>query len=95
MGSTEQATSVRVGDKGQEQEGDDGNERRVRAGSRRPGCLLGHLRYHMREDACYLRTGVKGCSKIRRVLAKPSLILDEMCRLHGKFASYFSSYKWP
>ena len=36
----------------------------------------------------YLRTGVKGCSKIRRVLAKPRLILDEMCRLCGKFASY-------
>ena len=37
---------------------------------------------------------------IRRVLAKPRLILDEMCRLYGKFASYirrvlFSSYKWP
>ena len=31
---------------------------------------------------------------IRRVLAKPRLILDEMCRLYGKFASYFSSYKW-
>ena len=26
--------------------------------------------------------------KIRRVLAKPLLILDEMCRLYGKFASY-------
>ena len=25
---------------------------------------------------------------IRRVLAKPCLILDEMCRLYGKFASY-------
>ena len=25
---------------------------------------------------------------IRRVLAKPPLILDEMCRLYGKFASY-------
>ena len=25
---------------------------------------------------------------MRRVLAKPSLILDEMCRLFGKFASY-------
>ena len=36
----------------------------------------------------YLRTGVKGCSKIRRVLAKPRLILDEMCPLYGKFASY-------
>ena len=39
-------------------------------------------------DASYLRTGFKGCSKIRRVLAKPCLILDEMCRLYGKFASY-------
>ena len=26
--------------------------------------------------------------KIRRVLAKPRLILDEMCRLYGKFTSY-------
>ena len=25
---------------------------------------------------------------IRRVLAKPRLILGEMCRLYGKFASY-------
>ena len=25
---------------------------------------------------------------IRRVLAKPRLILDEICRLYGKFASY-------
>ena len=25
---------------------------------------------------------------IRRVLAKPRLILDEMCRLYGTFASY-------
>ena len=32
---------------------------------------------------------------IRRVLAKPWLILDEMCHLYGKFASYFSSYKGP
>ena len=31
---------------------------------------------------------MQGCSKIRRVLAKPRLILDEMCRLYGKFASY-------
>ena len=37
---------------------------------------------------CLLRTGVKGCSKIRRVLAKSRLILDEMCRLYGKSASY-------
>ena len=29
----------------------------------------------------YLRTGVKGFSKIRRVLAKSPLILDEMCVL--------------
>ena len=27
-------------------------------------------------------------SLIRRVVAKPRLILDEMCRLYGKFASY-------
>ena len=40
------------------------------------------------QDASYLRTGVKGCSKIRRVLAKQRLILDEMCRLYGKFTSY-------
>ena len=39
-------------------------------------------------DASYLRTGFKGCSKIRRVSAKPCLILNEMCRLYGKFASY-------
>ena len=39
-------------------------------------------------DASYLRTGVEGCSKIRRVLAKSRLILDEMCCLYGKFASY-------
>ena len=36
----------------------------------------------------YLRTGVKGCSKVRCVLAKRRLILDEMCLLYGKFASY-------
>ena len=35
-----------------------------------------------------VRTGVEGCSKIRRVLAKSRLILDEMCGLYGKFASY-------
>ena len=28
-------------------------------------------------------------------LAKTRLILDEMCRLYGKFTSYFFSYKWP
>ena len=43
----------------------------------------------------YLRTGVKGCSKIRRVLAKWRLILDEMCRLYGKFASYTWSLSAP
>ena len=40
------------------------------------------------KDASYLRKGVKGCSKISRVLAKSRLILDEMCPLYGKFASY-------
>ena len=40
------------------------------------------------QDKSYLRTSVKGCSKIRLVLAKPRLILDEMCCLYGKFASY-------
>ena len=39
-------------------------------------------------DTSYLRTGVKGCSKIRRVLTKSRLILDEMWRLYGNFASY-------
>ena len=37
-------------------------------------------------DASYLRRGVKGCSKIRRVLAKSRLY--ETCRLYRKFASY-------
>ena len=40
------------------------------------------------QDASYLRTGVTGCYKIRGVLAKTHLILDEMRRLYGKFASY-------
>ena len=31
-------------------------------------------------------------SKIRRDLAKTRLILDEMCRLYGKFTSYFFSF---
>ena len=35
-----------------------------------------------------LRAGVKGCSKMRCVLAKSHLILDEMCHLYRKFASY-------
>ena len=39
------------------------------------------------QEASYLRTGVKGCSKIRLVLAKSRLFLDEMCRLYGKFVS--------
>ena len=39
-------------------------------------------------DTSYLKTGVKGCSKIRRVLAKSRLILDEMCCLYRKFVSY-------
>ena len=43
------------------------------------------------QDASYLRTGVKGHSKIRRVLTKSRLILDEKCRLYGKFASYLRS----
>ena len=29
---------------------------------------------------------------IRRVLAKPRLILDEMCLLYGKFASYLRRF---
>ena len=50
-----------------------------------------------RVERTWIRTGgygrfrgewVKGCSKIRRVLAKPRLVLDEMCRLYEKFASY-------
>ena len=32
---------------------------------------------------------------IRRVLAKPRLILDEMCRLYGKFASYKTRLIFP
>ena len=39
-------------------------------------------------DTSYLKTGVKGYSKIRHVLAKSRLILDEMCCLYRKFASY-------
>ena len=35
---------------------------------------------------CSLGPFIRG--KIRRVLAKPRLILDEVCRLYGKFASY-------
>ena len=52
--------------------------------------------YLRREGQLYevflnLKTGVKDCSKIRRVSAKPRLILDEMSRLYGKFASYLRS----
>ena len=43
------------------------------------------------KDVSYLRTGVKGCSKIRRVLAKLHLILDEMCRLSSRLI-YDASY---
>ena len=32
---------------------------------------------------------------IRRVLAKPRLILDEMCRLYGKFVSYLRRLNFP
>ena len=32
---------------------------------------------------------------IRRVLAKPRLILDEMCRLYGKFVSYLRRLIFP
>ena len=39
-------------------------------------------------DTSYLRTSVKGCSKIRRVLATSRLILDEIFRLYRKFVSY-------
>ena len=46
-----------------------------------------------KKDASYPRTGVKGCSKIRRVLAKPRLIVDEMCRLYGKFAKFASYFE--
>ena len=42
----------------------------------------------IQRDASYLRTSVEGCSKIRRVLAKSRLTLDEMCCLYGKFAYY-------
>ena len=31
---------------------------------------------------------VETFKQLRRVLVKPRLILDEMCRLYGKFASY-------
>ena len=42
--------------------------------------LLAFIRSFSRlsQDASYLRTCVKGCSKMRRVLAKSRLILDEM-----------------
>ena len=32
---------------------------------------------------------------LRRVLAKPRLILDEMCSLYGKFASYLRRLIFP
>ena len=51
------------------------------------------MRSHLMYDAKVIYTKFFS-SKLRRVLSK-NLILDEMCRLYGKFASYFSSYKWP
>ena len=55
-------------------------------------CVISFKSYVGREghlyDTSYLKTGVKGCSKIRRILAKSRLILDEMCCLYRKFASY-------
>ena len=50
----------------------------------------GHLYevFRILGDTSYLRTSVKGCSKIRRVLAKSRLILDEIFRLYRKFVSY-------
>ena len=41
--------------------------------------LLAFIRSFPRlsQDASYLRTGIKGCSEIRLILAKSRLILDE------------------
>ena len=50
----------------------------------------GHL-YEVFLDASYLRTGVKGCSKIRRVLAKSRLSLDEICRFIRKVRVLFKT----
>ena len=52
--------------------------------------LLAFIRSFSRlsQDASYLRTCVKGCSKIRRVLAKSRLILDEMAVAVAVVASY-------
>ena len=49
----------------------------------------GHL-YEVYLDASYLRTGVKGCSKIRRVLAKSRLIGQ---KLSLKPKAFFKSIK--
>ena len=57
-------------------------------GSSGGGLGAGGIDWCISWDASHLRTGVKGCSKIRRVWAKPRLILDEMCRLYGKFTTY-------
>ena len=50
----------------------------------------GHLYevFHILGDMSYLRTSVKGCSKIRRVLAKLHLLLDKIFHLYRKFVSY-------
>ena len=52
----------------------------------------GHLYevFRILGDMSYLRTSVKGCSKIRRVLAKLRLILDKIFRLYRKFVSYLT-----
>ena len=43
----------------------------------------------------YLRTGVKGYSQRRRVLASYYLIQTKCAVYKVKFASYFSLYNWP
>ena len=43
----------------------------------------------------YLRTGVKGFSQRRRVLASYYLIHTKCTVYKVKFASYFSLYNWP
>ena len=64
--------------------------------SREDGKLLAKAgRYDLRTNKWVKIADKRMSHLIRPVLAKPRLILDEMCRLYGKFASYFSSYKWP
>ena len=43
---------------------------------------------HTRKNKTRTVPFIRACHLRRRVLAKPRLILDEMCRLYGKFASY-------